>query len=97
MVHLKKERKKEKERKATVVAQWKRICLLMSETSGLTLLQEDPICHRASKPVCAQPLSLLLQSLGATALSPCSTTGDATTMRSLHTAIESTTPSRLCN
>ena len=36
---------------ASLVAQWLRICLLMQGTRVRALLQEDPACRRATKPV----------------------------------------------
>ena len=37
---------------ASLVAQWLRICLPMQDTWVRALAQEDPTCHRATKPVC---------------------------------------------
>ena len=48
------ERKREtmKERKKTVLMmQWTRVCLPMQGTRVLSLVQEDPTCHRATKPM----------------------------------------------
>ena len=36
---------------ASLVAQWLRICLPMQGTRVQALVQEDPTCHRATKPV----------------------------------------------
>ena len=36
----------------SLVAQWLRICLPMQGTQVRALLQEDPTCHGATKPVC---------------------------------------------
>ena len=35
----------------SLVAQWLRICLPMPETRLRSLVQEDPTCCRATKPV----------------------------------------------
>ena len=37
--------------RTSVVAQWLRICLPMQGTQVRALVWEDPICHRATKPV----------------------------------------------
>ena len=37
---------------ASLVAQWIRICLPMQGTQVHSLVQEDPTCHGATKPVC---------------------------------------------
>ena len=37
--------------RASLVAQWLRICLLMQETRVRALVWEDPICHGAAGPV----------------------------------------------
>ena len=37
--------------RASLVAQWLRICLPMQETGVRDLVQEDPTCRRATKPV----------------------------------------------
>ena len=37
--------------RASLVAQWLRICLSMQGTWLRALVQEDPTCHRATKPV----------------------------------------------
>ena len=36
---------------ASLVAQWIRICLPMQGTQVQSLVQEDPTCHGATKPV----------------------------------------------
>ena len=38
--------------RASLVAQWLRIHLLMQGTWVQALVQEDPTCHGATKPVC---------------------------------------------
>ena len=35
---------------ASLVVQWLRICLAMQGTPVQSLVQEDPTCHRATKP-----------------------------------------------
>ena len=42
---------KKQEKWASLVAQWLRICLLMQGTRVQSLVQEDPTCHGATKPV----------------------------------------------
>ena len=37
--------------RASLVAQWLRICLLMQGTRVRALVWEDPICHGATRPV----------------------------------------------
>ena len=37
--------------RTSLVAQWLRVCLPMQGSQVGSLVQEDPICHRASKPV----------------------------------------------
>ena len=51
----KKERKgkeKEKRWRASLVAQWLRICLPIQGTQVRALVQEDTTCRGATKPVC---------------------------------------------
>ena len=38
--------------RASLVAQWLRICLPMQGTQVRALVWEDPTCCRATKPVC---------------------------------------------
>ena len=38
--------------RASLVAQWERVCWPMTETPDHPLLQEDPTCHGATKPMC---------------------------------------------
>ena len=38
--------------RASLVAQWLRICLPMQGTRVRALVWEDPTCHGATKPVC---------------------------------------------
>ena len=40
-----------RKRRASLVAQWLRICLPMQETRVRALVWEDPTCHGATKPV----------------------------------------------
>ena len=42
---------KKKESRASLVAQWLKICLLMQETRVRALVWEDPTCHGAAGPV----------------------------------------------
>ena len=45
-------KKKKKERmRASLVAQWLRICLPMQGTQVPALVREDPTCRRATKPM----------------------------------------------
>ena len=41
-----------KPRRTSLVIQWLRICLPTEGTWVQSLVQEDPTCHRATKPVC---------------------------------------------
>ena len=66
---------------ASLVIQWLRICLPMQGTQVQSLIQEDPTCHRAAKPVHQNYCALEPQS-------PCSVTREATTMRSLLVAMK---------
>ena len=43
--------KNNKKNRASLVAQWLRICLLMQETRVRALVWEDPTCHGAAGPV----------------------------------------------
>ena len=63
--------------RTSLVAQWLRIRLPMQGTQVRTLVWEDPTCHGATKPMCHNYWS------------PCSTTREATAMRSLCTATKS--------
>ena len=38
--------------RASLVAQWLRVCLPMRETRARALVWEDPTCRGATKPVC---------------------------------------------
>ena len=42
---------KKQNHRASLVAQWLRICLLMQETRVRALVWEDPTCHGAAGPV----------------------------------------------
>ena len=46
------EQNKEKRMRASLVAQWLRICLPMQGTRVRALVREDPTCCGATKPVC---------------------------------------------
>ena len=54
---MKKEKKgqiwafKKSTRRASLVAQWLRVCLLMQGTRVRALVWEDPTCHGAAGPV----------------------------------------------
>ena len=41
----------EKKKKASLVAQWLRICLLMQGTRVQAVVWEEPTCHGATRPV----------------------------------------------
>ena len=76
----------------SLVVQWLRICLPMQVTWVRALVQEDPTCCRATKPVhhnywALEPTSHNYWSLGTQ--SPCSTTREATAMRSPCTVTKS--------
>ena len=78
----------------SLVAQWLRIHLPMQRTRVRALVQEDPTCHGATKPVRHQLLSLRSrvrepQLLSPRAWSPCSATREATAKRSPHSATKS--------
>ena len=45
------ENKIRKNYRASLVAQWLRICLPMQGTRVRALVWEDPTCHRATRPV----------------------------------------------
>ena len=47
----KEKRMKRNEDRASLVAQWLRICLLMQGTRVRALAWEDPTCHGATRPV----------------------------------------------
>ena len=79
---------------ASLVVQWLRIRLLMQETQRRALVREDPTCRGATKPVrhnywaCAlEPFSHSYWS--PRTWSPCSTTREATAMRSPRTTMRS--------
>ena len=89
------------EEEASLVVQWLRIRLPMQGTRVWALVREDPTCRGATKPVrhnywaCAlEPTShnywaCKPQLLSPRTYSPCSTTREATTMRSPCTATKS--------
>ena len=68
------------------MAQWSRVCLPMQETWIRPLIQEDPTCHGATKPVhhTIEPVLWRLEAAATEAcvpLSLCSTTRGATAVR----------------
>ena len=80
--------------RTSLVVQWLRIRPPMQETRVQALVREDPTCRRATKPVCQNywaraPEPTCHNYWSPRALSPCSTTREATAMRSLHTATRS--------
>ena len=88
--------------RASLVAQLLRIHLPMQGTQVRALVREDPTCCRATKPRAQQLLSLRSRAREPQLLSPLATTteahaprarapqqGEATTMRSPHTAMKS--------
>ena len=79
---------------SSLVAQWLRICLPMQGTWVWALVREDPTCRGAAKPVCHNYWACALEPAshnywGPCVRSPCSTTREATAMRSPHTATKS--------
>ena len=66
---------KERERVASPVVQWFRICLPMQGTRVWSLVWKDATCHGATKPVCHNCWAHV-------PWSPCSTTRDAAAVRS---------------
>ena len=48
---LEKEEQTKPEVRASLVAQWLRICLLVQDTRVRALVWEDPTCHRAMRPM----------------------------------------------
>ena len=48
---LEKEEQTKPEVRASLVAQWLRICLLVQETRVRALVWEDPTCRRAMRPM----------------------------------------------
>ena len=85
----------------SLVAQWLGICLLMQGTLVRALVQEDPTCRGATKPMChnywawaLEPASHnywghMPQLLKPVCLELCSATREATTMRSPCTTTKS--------
>ena len=72
-------------RRASLLAQWLRICLPMQGTRVRALVWEDPTCRGATRPVsrnCSQLLSLRVWSL-------CSATREAATVRGPRTGMKS--------
>ena len=75
--------------RASLVVQWLRICLPMQKTWVWALVQEDPTCRRATKPVRHNYWACALQPASHNywrpcTYSPCSATREATAI-SLHT------------
>ena len=85
---------------ASLVAQCSRSCLPMQETWIRSLVWEDPTCLRAAKAMwlCSRAWELQPRSPRAataeacTPLTPCATAGEATALRTLHTATREQPP-----
>ena len=71
------------------MAQWLRIYLPMQGTQVWSLVQEDPTCRRATKPVCHNYWARMLQLLKPVLLEPVLRNQEATAMRSPRTATKS--------
>ena len=56
--------------RASLVAQWIRICLPMQRTQFRSLVLEDPTCRRATKPVCHNYWAYVPQLLKPACLKP---------------------------
>ena len=69
--------------RASLVAQWLRICLPVQGTRVRALVWEDPTCHGATGPA-REPQLLSLR-----VWSPCSATGEAAIVRGPRTAMKS--------
>ena len=67
-------KKKKISKRTCLVVQWLRICLSMQSIQVESLVQEDPTCCRAAKPIC--------HNYRACALRPVLHTREATAMRS---------------
>ena len=85
--------KKEWMGRASLVAQWLRIHLPMQETRVRALVREDPTCRGATKPVHHNYWARALEPLSHSYWSPCSwslcsTTREATAVRSLRTTMK---------
>lgn len=65
----------------SLVAQWIRICPPMQGKSVQSLIQEDPICHEAAKPVHPKHWAHVLQVLRPWAQSLCSATREAQSLQ----------------
>ena len=83
-----------KKRRASLVVQWLRIHLLMQGTRIRALVQEDPTCRGAAKPVRHNYWACTVEPTSHNCWSPCawslcSTKGEATAMRSPCTAMKS--------
>ena len=80
--------------RTSLVVQWLRILLPAQGTRVQALVQEDPTCCRATKSVCHNYWACALEPVSHNywsphAYSPCSTTREATAMRSLRTTTKS--------
>ena len=73
----------------SLVVQWLRIHLPMQGTRVRSLIWEDPTCRGTTKPVRHNYWAHVPQLLKPVRLEPCSTTREATTMRSPRTATKS--------
>ena len=56
--------------RTSLVVQWLRICLPMQGTRVQSLVQEDPTCHRTTKPVCHNYWACMPQLLKPVLLEP---------------------------
>ena len=75
--------------RTSLVAQWLRIRLPVQGTWVRSLVQEDPTCRGATKPVRHNYWARVPQLLKPTRLEPCSATREATAMRSPRTTKKS--------
>ena len=80
--------------RASLVAQWLRICLPMQGTRVRALVREDPTCRGATRPVSHNYWACTLEPTSHSYWSPrayslCSATREATTVRSPRTAMKS--------
>ena len=60
-----------KQGRASLVAQWLRICLPMQGTRVRALVREDPTCHRATKPMSHNYWACALEPMSHSYWSPC--------------------------
>ena len=80
--------------RASLVAQWWRTPLPMQETAVWSLIWKDSTCRGAAKPMCHHYWACALEPGRLNYWSPCTlepgfATRDTTTVRSLHTTLES--------